>query len=377
MAGSLAIDRDFLIDTAVALVNIESPAPRERPVIEALERVARDIGLATRRVSLEPGRDNLIVSLGEGSPVVCLCAHADTVPPSGRSVPQARVENGRLCGLGSCDDKGPIAAMLAAVKALRESGWTGPGRIDVLITLEEETEGRGIHAVLDSGYRCDYAIVAEPSGMNVVVAHPGILFLQVAATGKACHGSTPERGVNAIDLLYSFVQALRDRVSSWPVHALAGCSSVNLGALRGGDRPNRVPDKAGALVDIRVAPPKTTAEAQQMVNELAAEQFGAVTARVAKVGEALNADPACRLVRALQQAGQEVMGRLPEAVGWRAWSEAGVFQSRLGVETAVLGPGDLAQAHSSDEFVAIGDLLRAAAVYARAARVLLGRGSDS
>jgi acetylornithine deacetylase/succinyl-diaminopimelate desuccinylase-like protein len=292
------------------------------------------------------------------------------VPPSGLSVPRATVEGDRLNGLGSCDDKGSIAAMLAALKALKDGGWKGPGRIDVLITVEEETEGRGIHAVLDSGYRCDYAIVAEPTGMNVVVGHPGIVFLHVNARGRACHGSTPENGINAIDLLYSFVRNLRERVASWPTHPLAGSSSVNLGSLHGGDRANRVPDQAEALVDVRVAPPTETGEAQQLIDDLVAEGFGTVSVRVVKVWGALNTAPSCRLVQALQQAGREVMGRMPETVGWRAWSEAGVFQSRLGVETAVFGAGDLAQAHSSAEFVALPDLYSAASLYAKSVTLL-------
>jgi succinyl-diaminopimelate desuccinylase len=370
MARPLTIDRDFLLDAASALVNIESPAPREQPAVDAVERIAAGLGMASRRIPLEPGRDNLLASLGEGSPAVCLCAHADTVPASGRSVPRATVESGRLHGLGSCDDKGPIAAMLAAVRALRESGWKGPGRIDLLITVEEETEGRGIHSVLDSGYRCDYAIVAEPTGMNVAVAHPGILFLQVQGAGTACHGSTPERGVNAVDLVYSFVLALRERVGAWPAHPLVGSSSVNLGALHGGDRPNRVPDEAEALVDVRVAPPRTTAEAQQAAKDIAAGDLAGVSARIAKVGEPLNTDPSCRLVQALQRAGESSAGRAPETTGWRAWSEAGVFQSRLGVEAAVFGPGELAQAHSSDEFVEIEQLHASASVYAGAAQTL-------
>src|SRR3990170_4470562 len=101
MARRFAIDRDFLLETASALVNIESVAPGERAIIDRLEAAANQLGMSTRRIPLEPGRDNLLASIGEGSPVVCLDAHVDTVPAAGRSVAKATVRGGRLLGLGA------------------------------------------------------------------------------------------------------------------------------------------------------------------------------------------------------------------------------------------------------------------------------------
>ena len=370
MARRLAIDREFLLETASALVNIESVAPLEQEIVDWLDSLAKRLGMSTRRIPLEPGRDNLLGTIGQGSPIVCLDAHVDTVSPSGRAVANATVSEGRLLGLGACDDKGPLAAMLAAVKALIASGWTGPGRIDLLMTIEEETIGRGIRAVAESGYRCDYAIAAEPTSLEIAIAHPGLLFVEIEAKGVAAHGSMPERGVNAIDLAYAFVQALRWEVASWPSHALAGRSSVNFGSLQGGDRANRVPGEARALLDVRVAPPMTTSGAARILTDLAAQQPGGVTAGVHKVGEILDTAPGCRLVEPLQEAALAVTGRAAPAVGWRAWSEAAVFQSAMEAEAVIFGPGDLANAHSSDEFIEIDDLYSCAEIYARAAASL-------
>lgn len=370
MARPFAIDRDFLLETASALVNIESVAPREQAIVDRLESLANQLGMRTRRIPLEPGRDNLLASIGEGSPVICLDAHVDTVPASGRSVAKATVRGGRLLGLGACDDKGPLAAMLAGIKALIESGWRGPGRIDLLMTIEEETIGRGIRAVAESGYRCDYAIAAEPTSLEIAIAHPGLLFVEVEAKGVAAHGSMPERGVNAVDLAYSFAQDLRRQVHSWPEHPLAGRSSVNLGSLHGGDTANRVPEEATALLDVRVAPPMSTSDAARILTDLAARQGTGVTARVHKVGEMLDTSPECGVVKALQEAALAATGRAAPAVGWRAWSEAAVFQSAIGAEAVIFGPGELGNAHSSDEFIAIDDLYAGAEVYARAAAFL-------
>jgi len=370
MARPFAIDRAFLLDTAVSLVNIESVAPGEHAVIDALESLAVNLGMKTRRIPLEPGRDNLLASVGEGYPVVCLDAHVDTVPPSGRSVPKATIEGGRLLGLGACDDKGPLAAMLAAVKALIESGWNGPGRIDLLMTLEEETVGRGIRAVADSGYQCDYAICAEPTNLRIAVAHPGLVFLEVRAEGRAAHGSLPEKGVNAVELAHGFVEDMRRTIASWPKHPLAGYSSVNLGALHGGDRPNRVPDHATALIDVRVAPPKTVQDAARLTANLAQKRSGIKT-NVVMMGEALDTDPKGVLVGALRKAALAVTGKRARTVGWRAWSEAGVLQGAARSQVAVFGPGQLEQAHSSDEFIDVEQLRASAEIYARAVSLLL------
>jgi acetylornithine deacetylase/succinyl-diaminopimelate desuccinylase-like protein len=370
MARPLSIDRAFLLDTAVTLVNTESVAPGEQAIIDRLESLAKDLGMKTRRIPLEPGRDNLLATIGRGSPVICLDAHVDTVPASGRSVPKATIESGRLLGLGACDDKGPLAAMLAAVKALIESGWNGPGRIDLLMTLEEETVGRGIRAVTDSGYQCDYAICAEPTNLCIAVSHPGLVFLEVQAEGRAAHGSLPEKGVNALDLAYSFVQDLRAAMASWPKHPLAGCSSVNLGALHGGDRPNRVPDQATALIDVRVAPPMTVENAACLAANLA-EKRGKINTRVVMTGEALNTNPAGALVGALRKAALAVTGKRARTVGWRAWSEAGVLQNATRSQVVVFGPGQLEQAHSSDEFIDIEQLCASAEICARAVALLL------
>lgn len=395
------IDDSYLLNLASRLVEIPSVSGAEQPIIDFLEREFCAHGLHCRRFPLEPGRDNLLVGahgraalqprLTSGGPVLCLNAHADTVPPiratlkgrrqggpegppTGRSQARAHLAEGKLYGLGSCDDKGPLAAMAAALLALKDARLNG--RLDLLVTLEEETLGRGAREAIAQGYRCDWAIVAEPTSLQIVPAHAGLIFLRLQAAGRACHGATPERGENAIEKLFSFVQALRAQVSSrMKPHPLIGSPSLNLGVLRGGDAPNRVADRAEALVDIRVIPPATTADIAQLVeHSLAQSEWSGISCDIQKAGEALCTPTDGVLVRALKEEAAAIIGSSPSIAGLRAWTEAESFQTGLGIEAVVFGPGSVEHAHTEDEFVPVDELAVAARIYANCALRLLGGG---
>jgi len=367
------IDEPYLLDLAARLVNLESVAPREQPLIALLDLELQGLGLQPRRLPIEPGRDNLLASVGEGEPVLCFNAHADTVPPVGDSVAEARFEGGRLYGLGSCDDKGPMTAMVAAVRAIIESGRSLHGRLDLLISLEEESEGRGVASALGAGYRCDYAVVAEPTALDVVNCHAGALFLEVTARGRAFHGSQPQRGDNAIEKAWRFVEALRERALDQSPHPMIGEPSFNLGALRGGDRPNRVPDRAVAMVDIRIVPPLRVADLLRRAEDLVA-RWREVSLRVVKTGEPLETPPDCVLVRTIQQVTAEVRGAPCQTQGWRGWTEAEAFRTALGIQSVVFGPGSLEQAHSANEYIEVEQLRLGAQAYAGIALKLLSDG---
>jgi acetylornithine deacetylase/succinyl-diaminopimelate desuccinylase-like protein len=376
---TLQIDETYLLNLASRLVEIPSVSGSEQPIIDFLEQEFCALGLHCHRFPLEQTRDNLLVSrdpvesgLDRRARVLCLNAHADTVPPTGRSQPRANAIEGRLYGLGSCDDKGPLAAMAAALLALKDSRLQG--RLDLLVTIEEETLGRGARRVIAQGYRCNWAIVAEPTSLQIVPAHAGLVFLRLQAAGKACHGATPEKGENAIEKLFAFIQSLRAQASStMKPHPLIGSPSLNLGVLRGGDAPNRVADRAEAFVDIRVIPPFTTADVMRLVDQmLARSEWRGITRELRKAGEALSTPTDGSLVGAMKESAAQVTGVNPSIAGLRAWTEAESFQTGLGIEAVVFGPGSVEHAHAEDEFVPVDELVAAARIYANCALRLLG-----
>jgi acetylornithine deacetylase/succinyl-diaminopimelate desuccinylase-like protein len=366
------VNAAYALQQLGTLIAIESPAPAEAALIDHVERELASAGIRTQRFPLEPGRDNLLASVGSGAPVICLNTHADTVPSSGESQPRARREGSRIYGLGACDAKGSLAAMMAALRAAQVDGF--PGRLDLLLTVDEEAGGLGARSVLDAGYTCHHVIAGEPTDLNVLRAHAGLVFFELESVGRAAHGATPERGESAIETMLAFIAELRARVTDWPRHDLIGEPSFNLGVLCGGDRANRVPERCTAAVDVRLVPPATVDDIAERAQSLLREpRWHAISAKIVKYGGPLNTDPRAPAVRALAAAAHAV-GREAGITSWRAWTEAEPFQSRLGIDAVVFGPGSLAQAHTENEYVEVEQVAAAVPIYLQAAGALCAAG---
>ena len=363
------VDQDYLLHLHESLVNIPSVFPHEEEIMLFLENELIGIGFDPSRLPLPDGRFNLLTRLGSGNPVFCLNAHADTIQPSGDSVPQARIEDGRLYGLGSVDDKSCVSAMIAAVRAIAESGIALKGTLDLLISVDEEGDANGVRSAIHQGYRCDMAVVGEATSLEIVRSHCGLIFLDIVTHGKSTHGSIPMQGINAIDRMYKLVEGLREIVAGYPTHPMVGPPTLNLGIIRAGDRPNRVPDRCEASIDIRLVPPMTVAETLARIEAYLADWPDAEY-RITKKGEPLDTSEDSPLIRTIAHAAGQI-GFQPPIVGWRGWTEAESFQSGLGIDAVVLGPGALVQAHSANEFVMLSEVQDAARIYLETALSIL------
>ena len=349
------------------MVNIESVTGKENQLMSYLEDRFLELGLDLTKIEMDDGRYNLLASVGSGKPVLCLNAHADTVPPSGRSTPQCRVRKGTVYGLGSCDDKASIAAMTEALLQLREKDLNG--RVDLLISVDEEISSRGVRQCHKKGCRCDYAIVGEPTDLQPVVAHSGQIFLDLIASGSGGHGSTPWKGKNAIETLFESYRRLEEVVSSFPSHPILGPPSTNLGMIRGGDAPNRIPDRCEAKVDVRVMPgtkPSTVENA--IVN--AVEVLGS-TVRIWKRANPMETAKDSKLLTIVEQEARKVTKRDIQPVGFRGWTEADPFRNDIKADTLVFGPGSMDKAHSPDESVDLADVVDASRIYLETALQLV------
>jgi acetylornithine deacetylase/succinyl-diaminopimelate desuccinylase-like protein len=243
------------------------------------------------------------------------------------------------------------------------------GGVDVLISVDEEDGGRGVETAIKQGYKCDYAIVGEPCGLDVVRAHNGLMWLYLTARGVAAHGSAPWAGVNAIERIMEVVEELRGAISVFPSHELTGQMSLNLGIIKGGDLPNRVPERCDAVVDIRIAPPTRFAEVRAAVRRVL-DSKDWLTYSDAKGREVLDTPEDSPLVRSVLASAAE-LGIPSKIVGGRGWTEAESFRTRLGIDALVCGPGSMAQAHSSNEFVSIAEVQKAAELYVQSVERLL------
>lgn len=369
----MRIDDKYLINLHTKLVNIPSVFPNEKEIMLFLEDELKCLGFTPHRLTVTQDRFNLLVRIGNGSPILCLNAHSDTVPPSGESVPKAKIKNGRMYGLGSADDKASIAAMVAAIRAISESDVKLNGTLDLFISVDEEGDAQGVRSAIENNYKCDMVITGEPTNLQMVPTHCGLLILEITTYGKSTHGSIPMQGVNAIDRMFELISGLRKVATEYPSHPLIGPGTMNLGIIKGGDRPNRVPDRCEAAVDIRLVPPMTVKELLNRIRQYFDDWKGKADYNIAKQGEPLNTPHDSNLVCALASAGEKILGHAPEIVGWRGWTDAESFQTGIGVDAVVFGPGKLEQAHSANEYVDLEQVCLAARIYAEVTTRLLAK----
>ena len=219
----------------------------------------------------------------------------------------------------------------------------------------------GSRALADSGYAADLAIVGEPTRLKVVTAHKGAVWLRIETKGKAAHGARPELGRNAV---YEMGKVVGILAGEYPRkyltarHPLLGPATISVGSIKGGNQPNIVPADCVITVDRRTLPGETD---QRVISELQASfRRHGLRPSVRKLHRvpcpALETDAQLPLVRAFMRAAGQ---RQPSGVVF--FSDAAVLASG-GIPSVLFGPGDIAQAHTADEWVAISQLERGKAI---------------
>jgi acetylornithine deacetylase len=368
---NIPIDPQFITDTAVRLVQIDSINPFLSPegVGEAeaarftAETLAR-LGLVVDSFEVAPGRWNVIGRLpgrGHGRSLL-LNAHLDTVGVAGMAEPfSGTVVNGRLYGRGSLDMKGSLAAMLGAAKAIVDSGVRLDGDLLVTAVADEEYSSIGTEHLVQT-VTADAAIVTEPTDLQLCRAHRGYIWFDVETFGRAAHGSRFREGIDANMRMGRFLaeldkleQALRGR----PPHPLAGPPSLHAARLSGGSEISIYAAHCRLQVERRTIPGETveqaTAELQAIVDKLAAADptFRAtVNATFARYPLAVSAE--APIVQAVAQAGAGVVGQPLDHIGQTFWTDAALLAD-AGIETVILGPTGQGL-HSAEEWVEVQSL---------------------
>jgi len=321
------------------------------------------------RYEVLPGRQNVVARLDvPDRPVLLLEAHMDTVPPHpGYSEPFVpRIEDDRLYGLGACDAKASLAAMMWAVASAACGGrlsWS----VIMAATVDEEHSFRGATALVERGLRADAAVVGEPTALQVVVAHKGAIRWRLVTHGRAAHSSTPLAGHNAIYPMARLVQTLEAYAAvldALPPHPLVGTPSLSVGTIVGGTRVNVVPERCEVTLDRRLLPGETFEQAEAdlhcFVRRNLGENFeyGCQTLlRDPPLDCGTNQELALQLVEVARQLGLDAaMVGLPYCTNASKYAAAGI-------PSVVFGPGDPAQAHADKEWVALSAVRSAAAVY--------------
>jgi len=341
------------------LVGFDTTSSRSnRAIMVWIRDYLADNGAESRLLAGPDGtKFNLIARIGPDVPGgVALSGHSDVVPVAGQdwtSDPFRLVRRGsRAFGRGACDMKGFLACVLAAVPRFRHAGLTRP--VDILVSYDEEIGCFGARPLIEalSGETAPPAIVivGEPTGMAIVDSHPGAHAETVRFFGCAGHSSHPERAVSAVEAALDFMTGLRDIARRQTPDGIV----LNLARIKGGTAHNIVAGEAEIEWSARFDDP----EAGKDLIAAAAEACGAIET-------AMNAaDPACSVVceemlsiPALRPEPDSDAFRLCARLTGRNDSaraaygtEAGLFQ-QAGFSTVVCGPGDIAQAHTADEYI--------------------------
>lgn len=373
---------DDVVELARQLIrlNSENPPGKEAEVVGFVREWFERRGVTTRLQPVLPGRDNLLVRLpgkGNGEPPLVLLAHADTVPAGGGwQVPPfaGEIRGDRLYGRGACDMKGSLAALLVAFDRLFAGGGAPQREVLFCLTVDEEmgTMG-GAAALARAGLISPEAMVValEPTSLRLGVVHKGAIWYRLEVRGRAAHAGRADRGADAIYAMALLLRLIKEKVAELPYrHPLLGPPTVSCGLIRGGQKTNIVSDYCEAEIDFRLVPPMTCEEANALV-EAAIAQVGRLvpgtTAGYQHLGQQrppVEADLNGPTAAYIRRAHREALGEELEYTGFFGYTDAAVIAYMTGnAQCVVYGPGDLEQAHTRDEYIAIRDLHRAVAVY--------------
>lgn len=361
------------------LVSIESHIDalgREEAIGQFLVSWFKDHGIEADRQIVLDERANIIARIPGGSgPSLMLNGHLDTVPAGDMAdsfTPYIRKDV--LWGRGACDMKGAIAAMACAMASLVDEDAVRDLHGDLLFTgtVGEETGSIGVKALVEAGVSASYAIVGEPTSLRVGIAHKGACFIRISLTGKGAHGSCPDEGVNAVSYASQIIRHLETELRvhlSKRVHPLLGTSTVSVGRIAGGSQPNIVAEQCQIDIDRRTLPGEQDAlgEISRLVATIC-DPIEGLAWRVDEMPETalvphvpLGTRPDAVLAQAACQTCQQ-MALSHEPIGVTYWTDGGHLAAH-GIETIIFGPGDIANAHGSQDRIEIAELTMAARAY--------------
>ncbi len=331
----------------------------EQAMADYLAPLLTEWGFTVTLEEILPSRPNLIARAPgpNNRPRILLGPHLDTVGIAGMTIDafSGEEKDGCIWGRGSSDTKGPMAAMLIALRECKDLLANLPIAIDFIAFMGEESSQWGSKDFATK-YSKDYifAIAGEPTSLNIVHTNKGSLWVTLTCSGKAAHSSKPHLGDNAVLKLARSVdylnRKLTNRLATYD-HPILGHATINIGALHGGTRPNIVPDHAESIIDIRTTPPlDQEGGALPLLKETISSAKLPVTITQAAESPSMETDITNPFI-------QKLLTCMPttRAVG-APWFSDAAHLSNAGIPSVCVGPGSIDQAHTCDEFIKISDL---------------------
>lgn len=353
--------------------------PGESAVARALADVLTSWGFRVDVCEVAAGRPNVIARIGKaGGRSLMFNGHMDVVGTEGMHHDpwHAPDRDGCIVGRGSADMKSGVAAMCAAAARVGDSI---DGEIVITAVADEEYESIGTRALVASGVRADAAIVTEPTGLAIMPAHLGFVWVYVFVHGRAAHGSRWDLGVDAIrhaGLFLAELDAFDGTVLPKRSHPLLGRPSVHASTIEGGTGMSTYPDRCVLRIERRTIPGETPDDVRREIESLCERVTArqpnfradvAVTFAQAPSDVSCDAPIAVALSQALVDCGEQ-----QRVEGMSAWTDAALL-NEAGIPAILFGPGDIRVAHALEEWVPIDEIERATEVLARLAGNWCGR----
>jgi succinyl-diaminopimelate desuccinylase len=353
----------------IVRMNTINPPGNEEACAQVLGALLEEAGFTARYYSLGTGRASLVARVGRADgPRLCMTGHLDTVPLGAAAwhTPElaGEVDGNRLLGRGTSDMKAGVAAMVVAATRLAQAVGRSPAGLELVLTAGEETGCDGardlVHRPGALG-RVGAVLVAEPTANYPIIGHKGALWLKAMCRGVTAHGSMPERGVNAVYKLARAITKLEKFCVDTPPHPLMGQTTLNVGTVHGGLNINSVPDAAEMRIDIRTVPGRDHAAIIEQLRLLLGSD---VEFNTLVDCPAICTSPEDEWVQSIYEIVTPFLPAPAEARTATYFTDAAVLSPAYGnVPTVILGPGEPAMAHKTDEYCEIERLETSVPIY--------------
>jgi acetylornithine deacetylase/succinyl-diaminopimelate desuccinylase family protein len=282
------------------------------------------------------------------------------------------INRGRLYGRGSGDMKGALAAMMITLDVLRKQRKRISGGVVFQAVVDEEVGTPiGTGHLVKRGLRADFAIVGEPTSLEVCTCHKGSINYEITTHGKAAHASVPHAGVSAILAMQGVISGLTaysKRLPSMVKHPLLGSPTINVGIIEGGTKVNIVPDSCRIVGERRVVPPETANSAASQVAAVVKSTTDSkkikYDMKVFRKIEPSEARDEAGAITALLGSVRQVIKKRRRPIGFVATCDAHYLNNIARIPTVICGPGSLTNIHNADEYVEIKELESAGRIYA-------------
>ncbi|MEQ3697494.1 MAG: acetylornithine deacetylase [Pseudomonadales bacterium] len=332
-------------------------------VIDLLASWTESLGFRVEKMAVpnNPGKFNLVATLGTGSGGLILSGHSDTVPcnpDKWQQDPwQLTQRDGALYGLGATDMKGFFPLALAASQHFKADEYRAP--LIILATADEESSMSGAMALRDQSYPISRAaVIGEPTGLTPIRAHKGVMMESIRIIGQSGHSSNPELGLNAMDIavtLLNYLKRLKRSLRSRYQDERFAISypTMNFGCIHGGDSPNRICGEVNIHFDVRTLPDLTQDQLRQEIAEYCAK-LAAKTGAIIQLAPLINSVPSFDAgISELVQLCEQLTENSAQTVAFG--TEAPYLQA-MGMDTVVMGPGSIDVAHQPNEFIELSQL---------------------